>query len=230
METYLVGGAVRDELLGLPVKERDFVVVGATPEQMKTAGFLQVGRDFPVFLHPETREEHALARTERKTGPGHRGFEVHASPEVTLEEDLVRRDLTINAIAKRRDGTLIDPCGGCRDIDARLLRHVSGAFTEDPLRILRIARFRARLHHLGFEVAPETLALLEDMVSQHMLEELSPDRIIGELDKALETPDPVCFFELLARIGAGDVLWPELKPADIERLNSNDPGEAEARF
>src|SRR4051812_30791226 len=158
MKAFVVGGAVRDELLGLPVTDRDWVVVGSTPDQMIEAGYTPVGADFPVFLHPETREEHALARTERKTAPGYRGFTVHASPEVTLEEDLQRRDLTINAIAENADGSLIDPWGGARDLEAKVLRHVSPAFAEDPVRILRVARFAARFTE--FRLAPETLALM----------------------------------------------------------------------
>src|SRR6187431_869569 len=165
MKVYLVGGAVRDELLGRPVGERDWVVVGATPQQMLDLGYRQVGRDFPVFLHPETGEEHALARTERKTGPGYRGFEVAFSPDVTLEEDLRRRDLTINAMARDESGALIDPYGGRADIDAKKLRHVSEAFSEDPVRILRVARFLARYEPLGFSIAPETMARMRTMVA-----------------------------------------------------------------
>src|SRR3974390_3488582 len=164
MQTYLVGGAVRDALLGLPVRERDWVVVGATPAELLRAGYLLVGRDFPVFLHPTTHEEHALARTERKTGPGYRGFETRSAPDVTLAEDLRRRHLTINAMARDADGALIDPYGGERDLEARLLRHVSAAFAEDPVRILRVARFAARFAALGFQVAPETMALMRGMV------------------------------------------------------------------
>ncbi len=153
METYLVGGAVRDELLGLPVGERDWVVVGAVPQDLLDAGYRQVGRDFPVFLHPETQEEYALARTERKRGHGYTGFVCDSSPDVSLEQDLLRRDLTVNAMARAADGSLVDPYGGQRDLDARLLRHVSPAFLEDPLRVLRVARFAARLHHLGSRIA-----------------------------------------------------------------------------
>lgn len=158
MEIYLVGGAVRDELLGIPVKDRDWVVVGATPDDMLTRGYRQVGADFPVFLHPQTREEYALARTERKQGHGYHGFTVYSAPDVTLEDDLKRRDLTINAVAQAEDGSLVDPFGGRNDLENRKLRHVSDAFSEDPLRILRTARFAARFHHLGFEVANETMA------------------------------------------------------------------------
>lgn len=210
LRTYLVGGAVRDELLGLPVHERDHVVLGATPEQMRARGFRQVGRDFPVFLHPRTGEEYALARTERKSGAGHRGFTVHAAPDVTLEEDLQRRDLTINAMARAADGTLIDPFGGQRDLAARLLRHVSPAFVEDPLRILRVARFAARLAPLGFTVAPETLTLMRQMVGAGMLTELPPERIWREWEKALEQAAPGMFFEVLQACGAHAALWPEL--------------------
>ena len=164
MKRYIVGGAVRDALLGRPVNDRDWVVVGATPEAMLAAGYQPVGKDFPVFLHPVTHEEHALARTERKTAPGYRGFVVHAAPEVTLEDDLARRDLTINAMARDADGALVDPHGGQRDLQARVLRHVSPAFAEDPVRILRLARFAARYAPLGFTVAPETMALMRAMV------------------------------------------------------------------
>ena len=166
MQIYLVGGAVRDELLGLEVRERDWVVVGARPEDLTALGYRAVGRDFPVFLHPQTNEEYALARTERKSGPGYRGFVMNASPDVTLEQDLERRDLTINAIAKDIDsGKLVDPYGGQRDLDARVLRHVSNAFIEDPVRVLRIARFASRFAHLGFTVAPETLQLMRDIAA-----------------------------------------------------------------
>src|SRR6202522_1391571 len=167
MQVYLVGGAVRDRLLGRPVKERDWVVVGASPQELERQGFVPVGREFPVFLHPETHEEYALARLERKVAPGDRGFTVEFGPEVTLEEDLARRDLTINAIARSADGTLFDPHGGKRDLDARLLRHVSPAFIEDPVRVLRVARFAARFAGLGFRVAPETLELMREMVERH---------------------------------------------------------------
>src|ERR1700678_4746464 len=167
MQVYLVGGAVRDRLLGRPVKERDWVVVGASPQELERQGFVPVGREFPVFLHPETHEEYALARLERKVAPGYRGFTVEFGPEVTLEEDLARRDLTINAIAQSADGTLLDPHGGKRDLDARLLRHVSPAFIEDPVGVLRVARFAARFAGLGFRVAPETLELMREMVERH---------------------------------------------------------------
>lgn len=177
MEIYLVGGAVRDRLLGLPVTERDWVVVGATPQAMRELGFRPVGKDFPVFLHPKTGEEYALARTERKSAPGHTGFVFHAAPEVTLEEDLRRRDLTINAIAESARGELIDPYGGRRDLERRVLRHVSDAFVEDPLRVLRVARFAARFAALGFRVAPETLGLMRAIAASGELEHLSAERI-----------------------------------------------------
>ena len=195
MKIYLVGGAVRDALLGLPVLERDWVVVGASAGEMQRLGYRQVGKDFPVFLHPETGDEYALARTERQTGPGHRGFVVHAGAEVTLEQDLERRDLTVNAIAEDADGHLIDPCGGRVDLQARVLRHVSSAFAEDPLRVFRVARFAARLPE--FEVAPETLELMRRMSAEDRLRELSPERIWGELEKALEASAPERFFLIL---------------------------------
>lgn len=217
METYLVGGAIRDELLGLPVHEYDYVVVGATAAEMRAQGYRQVGRDFPVFLHPRTGAEYALARTERKSGPGHRGFEVQADPDVTLEDDLRRRDLTINAMARASDGTLIDPYGGQRDLAARVLRHLSPAFAEDPLRILRVARFAARLAPLGFSVAQETQALMHDMVAAGMLTELPPERIWREWEKALEQAAPGAFFDVLEACGARAVLWPELPWPDQER-------------
>ncbi|MCX7960925.1 MAG: multifunctional CCA tRNA nucleotidyl transferase/2'3'-cyclic phosphodiesterase/2'nucleotidase/phosphatase, partial [Burkholderiales bacterium] len=182
MKAYVVGGAVRDELLGLPVADRDWVVVGATPEQMTAAGFRPVGRDFPVFLHPVTGEEYALARTERKSGRGYRGFTVYCAPEVTLEEDLARRDLTINAMARDEDGRLIDPFGGARDIAAGVLRHVSEAFAEDPVRILRVARFAARY---GFRVADETMALMRRMVEAGEVDHLVPERVWQELARGL---------------------------------------------
>src|ERR1700692_1406948 len=176
MQVYLVGGAVRDALLGLPVKERDWVVVGGTRAALLGMNYREVGRDFPVFLHPESHEEYALARLERKVAPGYRGFVVEFGPEVTLEEDLARRDLTINAIARAPDGTLIDPHGGKRDLDARVLRHVSPAFVEDPVRVLRVARFAARFAPLGFHVAPETLELMRTMVERHEVASLVPGR------------------------------------------------------
>lgn len=209
-KTYLVGGAVRDGLLGLPVQERDWVVVGSTAEQMMDLGFKPVGKDFPVFIHPESGEEYALARTERKTAAGYHGFVVHASPEVTLEEDLCRRDLTINAIAQSADGTIIDPFGGRKDLEQRVLRHVSPAFTEDPVRILRIARFLARLTPLGFRIADDTLSLMRTMVSSGEVDALVPERVWQELVRALETRTPEAFFETLHTCGALSKLIPEL--------------------
>ncbi len=210
MELYLVGGAVRDALLGLPPGDRDFVVVGQTQQAMEAAGFKPVGRDFPVFLHPDTGEEHALARTERKAGRGHRGFVVDADPSVTLEEDLGRRDFTINAIARHDDGTLVDPFGGARDLQARVLRHVGDAFVEDPLRVLRAARFMARFAPLGFSVAPETLALMRRMVEDGELAELTPERVWQELRRALAAPAPSAFLRTLRDCGALAVVLPEV--------------------
>ncbi len=204
---YRVGGAVRDELLGLPVADRDWVVVGATPETMTASGFKPVGRDFPVFLHPETREEYALARTERKHGRGYRGFEFFASPDVTLEEDLKRRDLTINAMARGEDGTLIDPFGGEADLRAGVLRHVSPAFAEDPLRVLRVARFAARL---GFTVAPETSVLMRSLVASGELGELQPERVWQELARGLMEPHPSRLFTVLRDCGALAAILPEV--------------------
>ena len=208
MKIYRVGGSVRDELLGRPIADRDFVVVGATPEEMRALGFRPVGRDFPVFLHPETGEEYALARTERKRGRGHRGFSFHAAPEVTLEQDLARRDLTINAMARAADGTLIDPHGGATDLRAGVLRHVGPSFVEDPLRVLRVARFAARF---GFAVAPETEALLRVIADGGELATLAPERVWQELAQALMEAQPSCFFILLHRCGALGQVLPELE-------------------
>ncbi|MBK1647072.1 multifunctional CCA addition/repair protein [Rhabdochromatium marinum] len=210
-QTYLVGGAVRDRRLGLKVRERDFVVVGSSVEQMLALGFTQVGKDFPVFLHPDTKEEYALARTERKSAPGYHGFVVHADPQVTLEEDLARRDLTINALAEDAEGHIVDPFGGLADLDARLLRHVSPAFAEDPVRILRLARFAARFDALGFRVAPETLELMRAMVAAGEVDALVPDRVWQELSRALGEARPSRFFETLRACGALQVLLPELE-------------------
>jgi tRNA nucleotidyltransferase (CCA-adding enzyme) len=210
MQVYLVGGAVRDALLGLPVVERDWVVVGATPEEMEAAGFRAVGRDFPVFLHPQTQEEHALARLERKTGPGYRGFSTEFSPAVTLEEDLRRRDLTVNAIAQSANGALTDPYGGQADLRARILRHVSPAFSEDPLRVLRVARFAARFAPLGFTVAAETLALMKRMSEGDELATLSPERLWRETERALATGHPERYFAVLRSCGALARVMPEL--------------------
>jgi tRNA nucleotidyltransferase (CCA-adding enzyme) len=211
MEVFLVGGAVRDELLGLPVRERDWVVVGATPEELHAQGFRPVGKDFPVFLHPRTKEEYALARTERKTAPGYRGFQFHASPEITLEEDLRRRDLTINAIARRPDGTLVDPYGGAKDVRERMLRHVSPAFAEDPVRILRLARFAARFAAQGFRVAEETLELCRRMVAAGEVDALVPERVWQELSRALMEAHPSAFLNTLRACGALERLFPELE-------------------
>jgi tRNA nucleotidyltransferase (CCA-adding enzyme) len=210
MEIYLVGGAVRDKLLGLPLTERDWVVVGSTVAEMLAQGYLQVGKDFPVFLHPHTKEEYALARTERKTAPGYKGFSVFAAPEVTLEQDLQRRDLTINAIAQDSKGVLIDPFHGIDDLNQRVLRHVSAAFVEDPLRVLRVARFAARFGALGFKLAPETQTLLEHISVSGELDALVPERVWKELNRALETPMPARFFEVLYHCNALARIFPEL--------------------
>lgn len=210
MKTYLVGGAVRDQLLGLAVKERDWVVVGATTEEMTAKGFRQVGKDFPVFLHPETHEEYALARTERKTAPGYHGFAIHADPNVSLEEDLKRRDLTINALAQNEHGELTDLYGGQKDLEARILRHVSPAFAEDPVRILRVARFAARFHHLGFKVADETMQLMRQMVDMGEVEALVPERVWQEFFKALNEQTPSQFIQVLRDCGALAVIFPEV--------------------
>jgi tRNA nucleotidyltransferase (CCA-adding enzyme) len=208
MQTYVVGGAVRDELLGLPVKDRDHVVVGATPEQMLALGYRPVGKDFPVFLHPETQEEYALARTERKTAPGYHGFVFHTSSDVTLEDDLARRDLTVNAIARASDGTLVDPYGGRADLQARVFRHVSDAFAEDPVRILRIARFAARFP--DFRVAPETNALMRKMVEAGEVDALVPERVWQELARGLMEQKPSRMFAVLGACGALTRILPEL--------------------
>jgi tRNA nucleotidyltransferase (CCA-adding enzyme) len=210
MEIFLVGGAVRDELLGREPREKDWVVVGASPEAMTDLGYRPVGRDFPVFLHPESGEEYALARTERKTAPGYRGFQVHASPDVTLEEDLRRRDLTINAMARHPDGHLIDPYGGRDDLERRLLRHVSPAFAEDPVRILRVARFAARLGDEGFSVAPETMALMREMVAAGEVDALVPERVWQETERALGERRPSAFFATLRECGALARIFPEI--------------------
>jgi tRNA nucleotidyltransferase (CCA-adding enzyme) len=210
MQVYLVGGAVRDRLLGREVRERDWVVVGATPDELERLGYLAVGRDFPVFLHPDTREEHALARLERKVGPGYRGFTTEFSPQVTLEDDLRRRDLTINAMAEDTAGNVIDPYGGRRDLEARQLRHVSDAFAEDPVRILRVARFAARYAHLGFTVAEETLALMRRMVESGEVHALVAERVWAETEKALAESRPDVFVSVLRECGALKVVFPEL--------------------
>ena len=210
MKTYLVGGAVRDRLLGLEPGDNDHVVVGGTPEEMLALGFKPVGRDFPVFLHPRTGEEYALARTERKSGRGYRGFVVDADPSVTLEEDLGRRDFTINAIAQDEDGKLVDPLGGARDIEQRVLRHAGTAFVEDPLRVLRAARFMARFATLGFHVAPETMALMRNMAGEGELAELVPERVWQELSRALRSTTPSAFLRTLRDCGALAQVLPEI--------------------
>jgi tRNA nucleotidyltransferase (CCA-adding enzyme) len=210
MKRYLVGGAVRDALLGLPVKERDWGVSDATPDELIAAGYRPVGRDFPVFLHPQTKEEHALARSERKSAPGYHGFVFHTGPEVTLEDDLQRRDLTVNAIAQDQDGRLIDPYGGRADLQARLLRHVSPAFAEDPVRILRVARFAARFEPLGFRVADQTLALMRQMVASGEADHLVPERVWKETERALMLERPSAYFKVLRACGALARVMPEL--------------------
>ncbi|MEH2922497.1 multifunctional CCA addition/repair protein [Samsonia erythrinae] len=210
MKIYLVGGAVRDSLLDLPVTEKDWVVVGATPECLLAQGYQQVGKDFPVFLHPVSREEYALARTERKSGTGYTGFVCHAAPDVTLEQDLLRRDLTINAMARTEQGDLIDPYHGRRDLENRLLRHVSDAFSEDPLRVLRVARFAARFAHLGFRIAEETMTLMTKMTQGGELAYLTPERVWKETEKALGTASPAVYFQVLRHCGALAILFPEV--------------------
>lgn len=210
MKTYLVGGAVRDKLLGHPVNDPDWVVVGARPDELIALGYTQVGKDFPVFLHPQTKDEYALARKERKDGHGHTGFEMEYEPTVTLEEDLLRRDLTINAIAQDEHGNLIDPYGGQRDLTKKVLRHVSDAFVEDPLRVLRTARFAARYAYLGFTIAPETIELMRQVVAQEELQHLPAERIWVEFEKALGERDPSVFIEVLRECDALKVLLPEV--------------------
>jgi len=214
MKIYLVGGAVRDALLGLPVTERDWVVVGAKPDEMQAKGFRPVGQDFPVFLHPKTQEEYALARTERKSGHGYGGFTFHAAPDVSLEDDLVRRDLTINAMAQEEGGQVFDPFNGRMDLKARLLRHVSPSFAEDPLRVLRVARFAARYHWLGFRVADDTLVLMRQLADSGELDYLVPERVWKETSRALMERDPQVFFQVLHACGALKVLLPELAALD----------------
>ena len=220
MQVYLVGGAVRDELLGLPVRERDWVVLGATPEEMHRLGFKPVGRHFPVFLHPDTKEEYALARTERKTGPGYRGFEFHTGPDVTLEEDLRRRDLTINAIARDADGELIDPWEGKSDLESGVLRHVSLAFAQDPVRVLRVARFAARFHSLGFQIAPETMALMRGMVDNGEVGNLVAERVWKECEIALSEPAPSRFFITLKDAGVLAYVMDKWFPQLVDLLQS----------
>lgn len=213
METYLVGGAVRDQFLGRPVHERDWVVVGARPEDLLAQGFRAVGRDFPVFLHPDTQEEYALARTERKSGQGHTGFICDFSPDITLEEDLIRRDLTVNAMALHPEGHVIDPYGGQKDIEARVLRHVSPAFREDPLRVFRVARFAARYAALGFGIAEETMQLMQVMAASGELQALTPERVWKETERALSEEAPEIYVSVLRECGALAIWFPE-----IERL------------
>lgn len=210
MKTYLVGGAVRDQLLNIPIKDRDWVVVGATPQDMLDQGYKQVGADFPVFLHPKSQEEYALARTERKSGKGYQGFSVDFGKEVTLEEDLVRRDLTINAIAQDSAGNIIDPYNGQSDLKQKLLKHVSNAFEEDPLRVLRVARFAARFHHLGFRVAEETLQLMKKISDSGELKYLTPERVWVETERALSEKSPWIYFEVLRECSALSHCFPEL--------------------
>jgi tRNA nucleotidyltransferase (CCA-adding enzyme) len=210
MQVYLVGGAVRDEQLGIPVKERDWCVVGATPQELIDAGYRQVGKDFPVFLHPETGEEYALARIERKTAAGYHGFEFNAAPDVSIEDDLKRRDLTINAIARSADGDHIDPCNGLGDLEDRVLRHVSDAFVEDPVRVLRVARFAARFAGLDFRIAPETMQLMRSMVDNGEVDALVPERVWQETALALSGNDSRVYFETLRECGALGVLFPEV--------------------
>jgi len=210
MDVYLVGGAIRERLLGRPVKEKDWVVVGGTPALLEDQGYRKVGKNFPVFLHPDSGEEYALARTETKTGSGYHGFDVYAGEDVTLEQDLQRRDLTVNAIAESADGTLVDPYNGQRDIRDRVLRHVSDAFREDPLRVLRVARFSASLHELGFSIAPTTFQLMRDMVTAGELGTLTPERVWQETEKALRTSRPDVYFETLRDCGALATIFPEV--------------------
>jgi tRNA nucleotidyltransferase (CCA-adding enzyme) len=210
MRVYLVGGAVRDQLLGLKARERDWVVVGGTPKEMTDRGYIPVGKSFPVYLHPKTREEYALARTERKTGKGYKGFSFEADPNISLEQDLLRRDLTINAIAKDTEGNLYDPYDGQRDLERRVLRHVSSAFNEDPLRVLRVARFAARFSGLGFSVASETMALMSQIAHSGELDYLTGERVWMEMQRALAGPAPAVFFEVLRECNAIAPLLPEL--------------------
>lgn len=228
MEIYLVGGAVRDRLLGLPVNERDWVVVGATLEEMLQQGYQPVGKDFPVFLHPETKEEYALARTERKTSKGYKGFKIYAAPDVTLEEDLKRRDLTINAIAEDKNGNIIDPFHGQQDLHDKILRHVSPAFAEDPLRILRVARFAAKLP--DFTLDPQTLQFMQDIVYAGEVEALTPERVFKEIERALNEKAPQRFFEILQACGAFSHLFPMLKNIDVKHLRDSEAFSAPAKL
>ncbi|SQD78941.1 multifunctional CCA addition/repair protein [Moritella yayanosii] len=225
MQIYLVGGAVRDKLLSLPVKDKDFVVVGATPAEMLAQGYQQVGKDFPVFLHPSSKQEYALARTERKSGSGYTGFTCYAAPDVTLEQDLVRRDLTINAMVEDMNGQVIDPLNARADLDNRLLRHISESFSEDPLRVLRVARFAARFHQLGFTIAKETLTLMQAMTQAGDLAELTPERVWQEVEKTLSADNPDVFFQVLREIGALAVILPELDALFNLAVENNDTNE-----
>ena len=210
MKVYLVGGAVRDQLLGLPVKDRDWIVVGAVPATLLSLGYQQVGKDFPVFINPKTKEEYALARTERKSSAGYTGFICDFSPTTTLEQDLIRRDLTINAMAQSEEGKIIDPYGGKQDLENRILRHISPAFSEDPLRVLRVARFAARYHSLGFKIASETLSLMTELAQSGELQHLTAERVWLETEKALNEKNPEIYFETLHKTGALRVLFPEI--------------------
>ena len=225
MQIYLVGGAVRDKLLSLPVKDKDFVVVGATPAEMLEQGYQQVGKDFPVFLHPSSKQEYALARTERKTGSGYTGFTCYAAPDVTLEQDLVRRDLTINAMVEDMNGQIIDPLNARADLNNRILRHISESFSEDPLRVLRVARFAARFHHLGFTIANETLTLMQGMTQVGDLAELTPERVWQEVEKTLSAANPEIFFHVLNEIGALAVILPELDALFERMVNTHREGD-----
>lgn len=222
MQIYLVGGAVRDELLGLPIKDKDWVVVGATPEQMTELGFRPVGQDFPVFLHPDTQEEYALARTERKTGVGYQGFTFNCATDVTLEDDLRRRDFTINAIAKSDTGEYIDPYGGRADLEKRVIRHVSDAFDEDPLRVLRAAKFKARYHLLGFNIAPATMELMKSLVDRGELNDLSAERRWQEIEDASQSQSPSEFWALIDQLGATEATLGSNYPLHISRLKELD--------
>jgi len=238
VQIYLVGGAVRDQLLKRSIKERDYVVVGATEKQMLAEGFTRVGKDFPVFLHPSTKEEYALARTERKKGFGYAGFECHASPEVTLEQDLLRRDLTINAMAMTENQEIIDPYNGQNDLNQRVFRHVSAAFAEDPLRVFRIARFMARYHSYGFSIAPETLLLMQSMCTTQEMQAISAERIWQETARALMEPAPFRYFQVLKDAGALDFWFEEWRNVDfhaarfaqLDGKKASEPKKLEQRF
>lgn len=210
MQIYLVGGAVRDALLNITIKDKDWVVVGSTPKQLIDLGYSQVGADFPVFLHPKTKEEHALARTERKSGSGYQGFICDFSPDISLEDDLLRRDLTINAMAQTEEGVIVDPYNGQKDIEEKILRHVSDAFSEDPLRVLRVARFAARFAHLGFSIAEETLALMKDIAASGELASLTPERVWQETERALSESQPWVYFQALRDCDALSIIFPEI--------------------